>query len=159
MIDGYNVILSDQKLSKLLRNDNEIGRREFLGEILRSNRHSREEITVVFDGRFAASAANESTRLLVRFTSRGETADDFIKREIGASPNRRSLIVVSNDLSIVSYARECGAGTQTSGEFLAAIREKRITAPDTGRDSGEKPEPTGRPDPELLRLFSGERKK
>ncbi len=157
LIDGYNVALSDGKLGKMLRNDNEAGRRQLLFEIAGSRRFSRQNVTVVFDGRFAASSERETPRLLVRFTSRGETADDLIKREIGESNKRRALTVVTNDRSILAYARECGARTLGSAEFLSMVRER---TPDRGTADhySEKPEPAGRPDPELLKLFTGKKK-
>lgn len=157
LIDGYNVILSDQKLAKVLRNDNESGRRELLVEIVSSRRFVRQEMAVIFDGRFGASSSREGRKLEVRFTSRGETADDVIKSEIGMSKRRRTLTVVTDDRAIIAFAKECGARTLGSRDFVRLIRER---PPDREGDSifAEKPEPTGSPDPELLKLFTGKRK-
>lgn len=157
LVDGYNVVLSDGRLSKMLRNDNEAGRRQLLFEIAGSRRFSRQNVTIVFDGRFAPSSERETPRLLVKFTSRGETADDLIKREIGESNRRRALTVVTNDRSILAYARECGARTLGSAEFLAMVREK-VAAREKADVFSEKPDPAGRPDPELLKLFTGKKK-
>lgn len=157
LIDGYNVILTDPRLAKMLRNDNEQGRHELISRILATRRLNKDDITVVFDGRYAASSSREGNRLLIRFTARGETADDFIKREVGKSQRRRSLVVVSNDRSILAYARECGAGIMGSGEFLAMTRERK-QHPSHSYASDEKPDPPGKPDPELLKLFTGKRK-
>lgn len=154
IVDGYNVILSDERLAKLFRGDNETGRREFLFEIANSRRLSRENVTVIFDGRYAASASRETPKLLVKFTSGGETADDLIKHEVGRFEKRRSLTVVTNDRSILAYARECGARTLASSEFLAIVRQKVHRQSATSNVS-EKPESTGRPDPDLLKLFTG----
>lgn len=157
LVDGYNVALSDAKLSRMLRNDNEAGRRELLVEIAGSRRFSRQNITIVFDGRFAASSARETPRLLVKFTDRGETADDLIKREIGESVRRRALTVVTDDRSILAYARECGAKTLGSTEFLSMVRGK-VPAGKNAETLSEKPEPAGRPDPDLLKMFTGKKR-
>ncbi len=157
LVDGYNVILSDERLAKLLRNDSETGRRELLLEITNSRRFSKENITVIFDGRFAASASKVSLKLLVKFTSSGETADDSIKREVGRSTRRHGLTVVTNDRSILAYAKECGANTLGCAEFLAILRRKEHMAKETAI-AAEKPESSGRPDPDLLKLFTGKSK-
>jgi len=157
LVDGYNVILSDDKLRKLVRGDNESGRQEFLSEIMQSRMFPGDRVTVVFDGRFAASAVNEADWLVVRFTARGETADDFIKREIAESSRRRSLNVVTDDHAILDYARECGAATTRSADFISRIRGRRGER-QRSLNKTEKPEPSGKPDPELLKLFTGKRK-
>jgi predicted RNA-binding protein with PIN domain len=157
LVDGYNVILSDEKLAKMLRNENEAGRGELISEIANSLRFKGDQVTLFFDGRFGASSSRESTTLVVRFTARGETADDVIKREIGKSSRRRSLFVVSNDHSIVNYARECGATAVSSAEFLAKVRKSRTSNEREGNTASEKPESNGRPDPELLKLFTGKK--
>ncbi len=132
-------------------------RHELALEILRSARLSKDDINLVFDGRFAPSASREGPRLVVRFTSGGETADEWIKREIGNSTKRRSLTVVSNDLSILAFAKECGAATMKSGEFLSMVRTLNARGKDTVSDD-EKPASAGKLDEELLYLFKGKRK-
>lgn len=158
LVDGYNVVLSDEKLAKMLRNDNEAGRSELLFEIAHSGRFKGDDVTVFFDGRFGASSSTEAAGLVVRFTARSETADDAIKREIGKSPRRRSLFVVSNDHSIVNYARECGARAVSSADFLAKLRNTASSNGRSGNVASEKPESTGTPDPELLKLFTGKKR-
>ncbi len=157
LIDGFNVALSDQKLSRLMKIDSEQARHELAMEILGSKRLSKEDINLVFDGRFAPSSSREGPRLVVRFTSRGETADEWIKREIGNSTRRRSLTVVSNDLSILGYAKECGAATMKSGDFLSMVRAVNERGNGMVIDD-EKPESAGKFDEELLDLFKGKRK-
>lgn len=158
LIDGFNVILSDSKLGMLFRNDGEAGRAELVFEIANSGGYSSDDVTVVFDGRFGSSVSREGRKLTVRFTARGETADDFIKGEIGKSNRRRSLFVVSNDHSIVDYARECGANAVSSADFLARLRNRTPGRRFAEDPKSEKPESTGRPDPELLKLFTGKKR-
>ncbi len=158
LVDGFNVVLSDEKLSRRLRNDSKAGRTEFISEIVGSGQFRNEEVTVFFDGRFTASSDREAPGVTVRFTANGETADDAIKREIGRHTRRRSLLVVSDDRSIVSYARECGAKTMSTADFLAKVRNKVPARPLSAGSPSEKPESTGTADPELLRLFTGKKK-
>lgn len=157
IIDGYNVILADEKLSKLLRNDIEIARSELAGEVVGYVHARKEKAILIFDGKFSTPPEKISPYVEIRFSRPGETADEVIKREVGSSKRRRSLNVVSNDLAIVDYARECGAGIVGSLDFLSILRSPG-PAPDTGGDfDSEKPAPTGNPDPELLRLFGGKK--
>ena len=158
IVDGYNVILADNRLAKLLRNDSETARAEFLSEIQRSGKLGKQKVTVVFDGKFSSSAERIANNIDVRFSARGETADDLIKIEVGTSAKRRSLSIVTNDHAIINYARECGANVVKSQDFLLMVRGANVTTQAGKISVVEKPEPTGNPDPELLKLFSEKKK-
>ncbi len=157
IIDGYNVILADHKLSKLMKNSLELARDELAQEIRRSGRFRGQRVTIIFDGRHSSSAERIAENLEIRFSPPRETADDLIKKEIGAQPGRRSLFVVSNDHAIINYARECGARVIKSGEFLSLVREPKHGKDTSNDSSAEKPAANDKPDPELLRLFIGEK--
>ena len=157
IVDAYNVLLCDQRMSQLMKIDGDAARRELVSTISGSWRLSKDDVTLVFDGRFAPSSSHEGPRLVVRFTSASETADDWIKKEVGKSTRRRSMTVVSNDLSILAYAKECGAATVRSREFLSMVRGKDKPAKRTQVDD-EKPVSAGKLDKELLELFRGKKK-
>ena len=158
IVDGYNVILADNRLAKLLRNDSETARAEFLSEIQRSGKLGKQKVTVVFDGKFSSSAERITNNIDVRFSARVQTADDLIKIEVGTSAKRRSLSIVTNDHAIINYARECGANVGKSQDFLLMVRRANVTTQAGKISVVEKPEPTGNPDPELLKLFSEKKK-
>jgi predicted RNA-binding protein with PIN domain len=152
ILDGYNVILTDERLAKVAKNDLEAARRELTATIASNGRLRHEQVLVVFDGKSAGSAEQIAPNIETRFTGRGETADDFIKRTIGLYRKRRSVFVVSDDHSIISYAKECGANVVSGRDFLHSLREPK-NGKRTKEPPSEKPAPPMRSDPELLRLF------
>jgi len=157
IIDGYNVIHSDPRLAKALAHSLEAGREDFLLEIQKSP-IKHEKILVVFDGRYESPKEEYGRDIEVRYSARGQSADDLIRAEIAAASRRRSITVVSDDHAVAGYARECGAIAASSREFISAIR-----TPKNGKDrressSREKPESGGKIDEELLRLFKGKQR-
>jgi predicted RNA-binding protein with PIN domain len=166
IIDGYNVIFSDARLSKLLRNDVEAARDELIVEIQSRRSLTNDKVTLVFDGRYRATTDRISDNLTISFSTKGQTADDLIKEEIGRSTTRRSLCVVTNDLAIIDYARVCGANVTKSEEFLLMVRKflpshkgSRNDGKEKKEDSdAEKPAVIGKPDQELLKLFKENKK-
>lgn len=157
IIDGYNVILADLRLSKLLRNDPEAARNELSREIQHSGKLQGQKVTIIFDGKYTASTERITENLEIKFSAPRETADDLIKKEIGDQLKRRSLLVVGNDHAIINYARECGAKVVKSEDFLSRIREPKSTNNTTGELFAEKPVAADKPDLELLRLFRGKK--
>jgi len=176
IVDGYNVIFSDRKLTKFFRNDTEVARLELLNEIQSYSGLMNNLVIIVFDGKYRTAADKVSDRLVVMFSEEGQTADELIKQEIASSTARRSLCIVSNDVAIIKYARICGVPSRNllkSEEFLDTIRKatsKREGSRDTvykrkksrilkNDDSlAEKPLPNGKTDQELLRLFKEKEK-
>ncbi len=158
IVDGYNVILSDRMLAKLFKASNELGREDLINTIMHSDMPKGERVTIVFDGKFASSEERVGSNVRVKFTSTGETADDVIKGEIARSTRRRSLRIVSDDNSISTYARECGAVAVGSKDFLSMLRGRgQGTDPATDLVD-EKPAAGGSLDTELLKLFREEKK-
>ena len=155
IVDGYNVILADRKLSKLLRNSPEVAREELVIEIQRSDRLRGQRVTIIFDGSIASSTERITENLEIRFSPPRETADDMIKREVGDQLRRRSLYVVSNDRAITDFAKECGSKTVNSEDFLTLVRERKQKRNPADDASVDKPTAVGEPDRELLRLFIG----
>lgn len=156
LIDGYNVILSNEKLAKLMRQNPESARDELIRTVLYSG-IARETVMIVFDGKHSGSIQTPAKNLEIIFSSLPETADDVIKKKVGMSSSRRSTVVVSDDRSIRNFARECGAGVLGSREFLSYLSEKKRKVSFEKRS--EKPEPSGSVDAELLRLFTENKKK
>jgi predicted RNA-binding protein with PIN domain len=168
IVDGYNVILSDSTLSKLLRNNVAAARDELIHRIRLCRRLARVKIEIIFDGKFRSPVELLSDKFIVKFSVEGETADDLIKEEIGKYNSRKSLCVVTNDQAIIRYAQICGANTMRSSEFLSFIRgtvpaskEIRVRGKTTKRTSDEtdieKPSLTVDDDKELLKLFKGQK--
>ncbi len=153
ILDGYNIILADEKLARLARNHLEAGREELVREILSSGKfRGKEDILMVFDGRSGGSTEEFAPNLMVKFSRRGETADDLIKNTLANYKKRNSIFVVSSDHSIMNYSKECGAKSISSREFLSSIRLKKKKRNENDYSS-EKPTTSSKSDLELLRLF------
>ena len=56
--------------------------------------------------------------------SRGESADDLIKKIVEQYPFKKNLVVVSNDKDIKLYVRALGAGVLSVKEFLGSDLKK-----------------------------------
>ncbi len=107
IVDGYNVIFSTF-LSEL-----ELQRaRDIL--ISFAGTYAPDRVTIVFDGR--AGIIGPSMPNVV-FT-KGEKADDYIKRLVESIKDRGRVIVVTNDKSIIGYVKYLGARTISPKQFL-----------------------------------------
>ena len=94
IVDGYNVIFST--------NLKELGMeraRGVLSEI--AGLYVPDKVTIVYDGQVDVEGF---TRPGVVFT-KGEKADDYIKRMIERSKDRQRLVIVTRDKSIIGYAK------------------------------------------------------
>lgn len=123
-VDGYNVIFStflrDLELEKA---------RDYLIQF--SKVYVPDEVVIVFDGKEGVPSVLSSTSY-VRFT-RGESADEYIKRAVEKEKDRSRIFVVTNDKSIVGYVRYLGARVMTPDEFMGGPkhRNKSISDKDT----------------------------
>ncbi len=107
VVDGYNVIFSTF-LGEL-----ELQRaREIL--ISFAGTYAPDVVTIVFDGRVGIAGPSMPN---VIFT-KGEKADDYIKRFVENTKDRGRIIVVTNDKSIIGYVRYLGAKTISPKQFL-----------------------------------------
>jgi predicted RNA-binding protein with PIN domain len=101
-------------------------------------RATGEPVTVVFDGRPRAIAAD---RVDVRFATRGgpNAADDDIAALAAVDDDPRSLRVVTSDADLASRARAAGAQLVGAGEFRRRL--------DALAPAGEDPGGGGRSSP------------
>ena len=152
ILDGYNIIHADHRLSKVAMNNLEAGRDELIREIVSAPKFNGESVFLVFDGKSGSPERKIDAGIKVMFSNSPESADDVIKRIIGNYQKRRSIVTVTNDHSIVDYAKECGAKVIGSKDFLSLIRSRK-----SGRKEeeslSEKPPLPFKPDLELLKLF------
>ncbi len=115
-VDGYNVIFStflrDLELEKA---------REYLIQF--SKVYVPDTVIIVFDGKEGIPSALSATNY-VRFT-RGESADDYIKRAVEKEKDRSKIFVVTNDKSIIGYVRYLGARVMPPDEFMGGPKHKR----------------------------------
>ena len=125
IVDGYNVIYTDDHLRKIACRDIERARREFL-ELLTSYANAkRVQVTVVFDGRGALADGETIVpgKLQVVYSARGETADDLIIMTLKRSQTPQAYLVVTSDRThIVPVARGFGCDVLGSRRFLERLR-------------------------------------
>jgi predicted RNA-binding protein with PIN domain len=124
IIDGYNLIRQSTTLSALDQQDIMRGREALVNQLAAYRKIKSHRITVVFDARHSPSFSrqNDSRKgIAIRFSGRGESADDVIKRM--AQQEREKALVVSSDREIVDFAAICGAATISAPQFEDIIQK------------------------------------
>ena len=106
VVDGYNVTKTGYGSLPL-----ETQRARLLAGLAAIAAQSSAEVTCVFDGidrpTPLAVAAPRGVRLL--FSGTGDSADDLIRRLVGAEPSGRPIVVVSSDREVADGVRRRGA--------------------------------------------------
>jgi predicted RNA-binding protein with PIN domain len=145
ILDGYNVIRQWPELAQLDRADLEAGR-EALLQALRAYRQAKgHRITVVFDGVDEPSVSGTQGRAAgveVRYSRRGERADDVIARMV-AEARSEAVVVVSSDHEVLDAARRNRATGMGADEFIDRLEAVRIAAVKGGAEEG-RPIKTGK---------------
>ena len=130
IIDGYNLIRQSPTLSPLDQQDIMLGREALVETLAAYRRIKPHRITVVFDGRngpLFSVQRNRKKGISMRFSRRGESADDVIKRM--ARREREKALVVSSDREVADSAALCGAATISARQFEARIA--KVADPDS----------------------------
>ena len=112
IVDGYNVIYSKNPKIKELE-----AARNML--IQHSKLFRGKKIIIVFDGKLGVSSNHETN---VIFT-KGESADDYIKRFVRDSKTPNHITVVTRDKSIIGFVKSIGASVMSPSEFLQGPKE------------------------------------
>jgi predicted RNA-binding protein with PIN domain len=118
IIDGYNLIRQSTTLSILDQQDIMLGRDRWVDILADYRKIKPHRITVVFDGRHSPALLQNRDRkkgIAIRFSRRGESADDVIKRM--ARKERERALVVSSDMEVVNSVAACGAATISAPRF------------------------------------------
>jgi len=106
VVDGYNVTKSVWPSMPL-----EAQRTRLVQGLAALAARTGAEVTCVFDGADVSvpPAMTPGLGVRVRFSARGQTADDLILRMVAAEPSGRPLIVVSSDREVSDGVRRQGA--------------------------------------------------
>ena len=80
----------------------------------------RNTVTVVFDGQEDVFGMPRGGDIAVVF-SRGESADDVIKRMVEGSPDPRGVTLVTDDRDLAAFCRAQGAEVKGVAEFLGRV--------------------------------------
>ncbi len=125
LIDGYNLIRNYPPLSRAEKADFSQGRERLLEWLSLYRRTTPNPITVAFDGGQGDALAEGRDifkGIKVLYSSRGQTADDIIKRL--AKKDGGKILVVTSDQELGSYCRFFKTGWIRSEEFAHRIQEQ-----------------------------------
>jgi predicted RNA-binding protein with PIN domain len=136
IIDGYNLIRQSDRFSALDRQNLQSAREALIGALGAYKRIKHHKITVVFDGTDAEidlPGRDNRKGIDIRFSRKGEPADNVIKRM--ASRERERALVVSSDRDIAHFATLQGAATIGSPQFeeivaLAVAGQQEVPEPE-----------------------------
>jgi len=120
-VDGYNLLfhLSDDPQSL------EYERNQLIEALNFSARKFHLQITVIFDaisqGEFSRSHFHE---LEIIFTSKGESADEYILDALNYTNSPRNITVVTSDKGLARLSRNLGAQTKSIESFIKWLNKK-----------------------------------
>ncbi|MBD3224003.1 MAG: hypothetical protein GF313_04700 [Caldithrix sp.] len=120
IIDGFNVGFKLSNAQRLLQNgDTDRAIPIILQHIDSAMPQGVKRIIVIFDGQ-GTSHQNHSIpkRIQVKFSKKPQTADDIIRKFIRSAKTPKEWTVVSSDNEILFTARDHGAETIGSDDFI-----------------------------------------
>ncbi len=127
IIDGYNFIHKIPRFKQLLDQSLQQAREVTL-QFLQSYLTKRNiKITVIFDGDSLATIhppLPSSEKFKIIFSGPAEKADPRIQRFIRQQPNKKSLVLVSADLELVTFCKQQGAKTMAPESFYELINHQ-----------------------------------
>ncbi len=123
IIDGNNLIGKIAELKKLQKSNPQASREKLVFLLRRYFDKHKFEVSLYFDGFPKEIIAGGKIRIKYSYE---DAADFFIKREIDASENPRTLAVVSSDSEIFDYAKINACKAMKAEEFLRQIEPKEI---------------------------------
>ncbi len=121
LLDGYNVLRKIPQFAELSLEDG----RKALVRLIQTNRpqgSDRNEVVVVFDGKEGVISLDFPVDVRVLF-SKGETADDLIKRIVEESASARDIILVTDDRELGLFCRSLGAELWSVSRFRSQARK------------------------------------
>jgi len=119
IVDGYNVTKNGYSELTLLE------QRTRLVTSLKALAAMRDiEVTIAFDGQVATSSelGTLPRHFRVRFSAKGQTADDLIRELLALEPPGRTVIVASSDKEVAASARSRRAWSVSAQTLLELIR-------------------------------------
>jgi predicted RNA-binding protein with PIN domain len=117
VVDGYNVTKTGYGELSLAEQ-----RTRLIGALAALAAQTGAEVTLAFDGGAKPPAQPPTPRgVRVLFSAPDETADDLIRRLVGAEPAGRPVVVVSSDRQVATDTGRAGAWTAPSAVLLARL--------------------------------------
>lgn len=124
IIDGYNLIHSISSLRKTLLHDAHSARELLIHALARLTHQRSFRCTLVFDGFEHTDSKKIPVHAPVHVLySAPLSADAKIRSMIDHSKKRPSLIIISSDNEIISYAKACSCQTHSVKYFANMLEE------------------------------------
>ena len=101
----------------------------------------RNKLTVIFDGNPEVWGGRMTSPVHVVF-SRGETADDHIKRMVERSDHKKRLVVETDDKALGAAVKAAGARVLSGKVFLGQSRVVKRSSVNTEEEAEEKAIPS-----------------
>lgn len=132
LIDGNNLYYTIPKVC-----DSPVPRRALIDyiRISRLAGSSRNHVVIVFDGYESSEVFGENEYEILYGKDR--SADDVIKDKVSRARNKKQIVVVSDDHSVVDFARAEGAQVLKTAEFLKQGRKKTAKKEDEDEKADE----------------------
>ena len=125
LIDGYNVIKQIDSLRDIRTLKDA---RMSLMRIIQARRlmgSKNNQVEIVFDGKGDYNFYPDQSRGQIKIIfSKGESADETIKRIVSNTANPKQKMVVTNDKAIIFFIRSCGAKAMSVSEFFKGEQEQ-----------------------------------
>ncbi len=133
LVDGYNVIYARNPRPENLEAERE--------NLVRQVRQALgRQVLVVFDGQHGVGSRGEAGVVYTR----GETADEYIRRYVARSARPQDIVVVTRDRPLQNTVKHLGSQVMDPSVFFQEIRR-------AGRSDSPSPEKRLRPD-EISRI-------
>lgn len=123
-IDGYNLLfhfLAPQKNLKALRGEVVLYlQKRFFALHLQG--------MVVFDGahrRDEESGLSYPSPLIIAYSPKGQTADEYILEEISRTKRPQNCTVVTNDRTLILHAKSLGAHALSNAALIQRLKKKK----------------------------------
>ncbi len=128
IIDGWNLVnkIKEVKLSP--------SPSEALITYIRVNKLTgsrNNKVSIVFDGRCSFTRVFSEFEIIY---SEEKSADDVIKEMVSKAKQKKIIVVVSDDRSIVEAIKRAGANSLSTGDFLDKRKKKQSKSESIGKD-------------------------
>ncbi len=119
-IDGYNFIFSLIESNETIQTL----RQRVIHLLQKKFAQLKLSGTVVFDGshkRGEESGLSYPSPLIVAYSPKGQSADEYIIEKIESAANPKTMTVVTNDRGLIRHVRSMGAKVQSNSEFIHSL--------------------------------------
>jgi predicted RNA-binding protein with PIN domain len=124
IIDGYNVIHTVPSLKRTLLHDAHTARELLIHSTAQLTHKKKFRCTIIFDGMEPAETVKRSVHAPVHVVySAPLTADALMRHHIEHSKHRPSLVIISSDREIISFAKSHSCQTHTARHFANLLSE------------------------------------